>query len=145
MRILLQILVAAGLAVDAIVHWTFAPDMAGPKPGQIDGDTLFYAQAIVAAISGVLVLAWPRRWTFAVAFLVAASAVGALLLYYFVDVGRLGPIPAMHDPAWYLEKTLSLVGEGVATVAALAGFFLLNRAGRDASAGAGQHRAAGGR
>jgi hypothetical protein len=75
----------------------------------------------------VLVLAWARRWTYAIAFLVAASAVGALLLYYYVDVGRLGPIPAMHDPAWYREKTISLVGEGIATLAALMGFFVVRR------------------
>jgi hypothetical protein len=132
MGILLQVLVAAGLAADAIVHWTFAPDMAGVKEGQIDGDTLFRAQAIVAALSGVLVLVWPRRWTYAVAFLVAASAVGALLLYYYVDVGVLGPLPSMYDPAWYGEKTISLVGEGVATLAALAGMLWPGRSGERA-------------
>ncbi|MFI0351271.1 hypothetical protein [Actinomadura sp. 9N407] len=125
---------AAGLVADAIVHWRFAPDMApggGGTPGTIAGDDLFRAQAIVALLAGLLVLFWARRWTYALAFVVAASAVGALLLYYYVDVGRLGPIPAMHDPAWYQEKTISLVGEGVAAVAAVIGFFTVRRPDRE--------------
>src|SRR5512139_1334167 len=125
MGILLRLLVAAGLAADAIVHWRFAPDMTPSKnvSGVIPGDDLFRLEAIVAVVAGLLVLVWARRWTYAVAFLVAASAVGALLLYYFVDVGRLGPIPAMHDASWYADKTISLVGEGIAAIAALVGFF----------------------
>ena len=132
MGILLRVLVAAGLAADAIVHWQFAPDMApGPhSSGGIPGDDLFRAQAIAAAVAAVLVLFWARRWTYALAFLVAASAVGALLLYYSVDVGRLGPLPAMYDPSWYGKKTICLVGEGVATLAALAGFFTVRGPGR---------------
>ena len=125
MGVLLRVLVAAGLAVDAYVHWKFAPDMKFVQGGGIGGDTLFQAQAVVAALAGILVLAWARRWTYAIAFLVAGSAVGALLLYYFVDVGEIGPLPDMYEPVWYGEKTLSLVGEGVATLAALAGMLVL--------------------
>ncbi|XVQ10369.1 hypothetical protein ACQP1W_49005 [Spirillospora sp. CA-255316] len=121
MGVLLRVLVAAGLAADAYVHWVFAPDMAFVEGGSIGGDLLFRVQAVVAALAGVLVLALARRWTYAVAFLVAASAVGALLLYYFVDVGAIGPLPDMYEPVWYGEKTISLVGEGIAALAALAG------------------------
>ncbi|GLW65813.1 hypothetical protein Arub01_40570 [Actinomadura rubrobrunea] len=122
MDIALRLLVAAGLAVDAVVHWRFAPDMKFVEGGSVGGDVLFQAQAAVAALAAVLVLAWARRWTYAVAFLVAAGAVGALLLYYAVDVGALGPLPDMYEPVWYAEKTASLIGEGVAAVAALVGF-----------------------
>jgi hypothetical protein len=121
MGVLLRVLVAAGLAADAYVHWVFAPDMAFVEGGSIGGDLLFRVQAVVAALAAVLVLALARRWTYAVAFLVAASAVGALLLYYFVDVGAIGPLPDMYEPVWYGEKTISLVGEGIAALAALAG------------------------
>lgn len=99
-----------------------APGPNAPE-GTIGGDVLFRAEAVVAVLAGLLILAWARRWTYALAFLVAASAVGALVLYYSVDVGQLGPIPRMYDPSWYGEKTISLVGEGVATLAALVGFF----------------------
>ncbi|MFB4295796.1 hypothetical protein [Actinomadura sp. NTSP31] len=116
---------AAGLAADAWIHWRFAPDMApGPHApgGTIAGDDLFRAQAIAAALAGLLVLVIANRWTYAIAFLVAASAAGAVLLYYSVDFGRLGPIPRMYDPAWSSDKTISLSGEVVAALAALAGF-----------------------
>ncbi|WP_146087340.1 hypothetical protein [Thermomonospora echinospora] len=136
MGILLRVLVAAGLAADAVVHWVFASDMAFVEGGSIAGDDLFRAQAILAAIAAVLVVVWARRWTYAVAFLVAASAVGALLLYYYVDVGPLGPLPQMYDPAWYTEKTISLVGEGVAALAALAGMLLPARSDDRSPSGA---------
>jgi hypothetical protein len=132
MGVLLRVLVAAGLAADAFVHWRFAPDMApGPNApgGTIPGDVLFRVEAVVAVLAGLLVLAWARRWTYALAFLVAASAVGAVLLYYSVDFGQLGPIPRMYDPAWSSDKTISLVGEGVATLAALVGFFTVRTSG----------------
>src|ERR687895_1192303 len=132
MGVLLRILVAAGLAADAFVHWRFAPDMApGPNApsGAIGGDVLFRVEAVAAALAALLVLAWARRWTYALAFLVATSAVGALLLYYYVDFGQLGPIPRMYDPAWSADKTISLVGEGVATLAALVGFFTVRKPG----------------
>ncbi|HEY7487897.1 MAG TPA: hypothetical protein VH912_25825 [Streptosporangiaceae bacterium] len=124
MRILLRLLVAAGLAVDAYIHWIFAPDMAGVPGGSISGDTLFRAQAILAAVVAVLVLAWATRWTYAIAFVVAGSVLGAVILYYYVDVGVIGPLPAMHEPVWYTEKTISAIGEGVAALAAVLGFIL---------------------
>ncbi len=130
MGIVLRLLVAAGLAADAVVHWRFAPDMApGPNTPDdvIPGDDLFRAQAIAAAVAAVLVLAWARRWTYAIAFLVAASAAGAVLLYHFVDFGQLGPIPRMYDPQWYADKTISLAGELVAALAALIGFLTVRR------------------
>ena len=63
----------------------------------------------------------PRTRTFAWAatFLVAASALGAVLLYRYVDVGSLGPLPNMYEPTWYFRKTLSAYAEGAAVVAAL--------------------------
>ncbi|MEO3827924.1 hypothetical protein [Actinomadura sp. B10D3] len=130
MGILLRLLVAAGLAADAIVHWRFAPDMApGPNTPDdvIPGDDLFRAQAIAAAVAAVLVLVWASKWTYAIAFVVAASAAGAVLLYYFVDFGQLGPIPRMYDPSWYADKTISFAGEAIATIAALVGFFTVGR------------------
>lgn len=131
MEFLLRLFVAAGLAADAIIHWEFAPDMASVEGGSIGGDDLFRAQAILAAAVGLLILVWARRWSYAVAFLVAASAVGALVLYYFVDVGAIGPIPEMYEPVWYKEKTISAVGEGIAAFAALIGFFVVKAARED--------------
>ncbi|MFB4298076.1 hypothetical protein [Actinomadura sp. NTSP31] len=134
MGLILRLLVAAGLAADAVVHWRFAPEMAFVKGGSIDGDLLFRIQAGAAAVVAVIVLTYAARWSYALAFLVAASAVGALLLYYYVDVGALGPLPNMHEPVWYTEKTVSLVGEGVAAVAAAIGFLTVGRRPRGGEA-----------
>src|SRR5437868_10801868 len=110
MGLFLRLLVAAGLAADAIVHWRFAPDMAYVQGGSIDGDMLFRIQAAVAGVTAVVILTYARRWSYALAFLVAASAVGALALYYYVDVGAIGPLPNMYEPVWYSDKTISLLG-----------------------------------
>ena len=131
MGLILRLLVAAGLAADAVVHWRFAPQMAFVQGGSIHGDVLFRIQAGVAAVVAVIILTYAARWSYALAFLVAGSAVGALLLYYYVDVGALGPLPDMHEPVWYTDKTISLVGEGIATVAAAIGFFTVRRRGQD--------------
>ncbi|MFC4912143.1 hypothetical protein [Actinomadura gamaensis] len=128
MGYVLRVLVAAGLAVDAVVHWRYAPQMRYVPGGSIHADTVFYAQAVAAGAVALLVLVHARRWTYALAFLVAASAVGALLLYYYVDVGAIGPLPDMHEPIWYAQKTESLVGEGIAALAALAGFLTVRTA-----------------
>ncbi|MFA1549308.1 hypothetical protein [Actinomadura chokoriensis] len=130
MGLLLRLIVAAGLAADAIVHWMFAPDMAYVEGGAIGGDLLFRIQAAVAGVVAVIVLTYGTRWAYALAFLVASSAAGAVVLYYYVDPGALGPLPAMHEPVWYIDKTISLVGEGGAALAALAGFFVARRGRR---------------
>ncbi|MFI0484305.1 hypothetical protein [Actinomadura sp. 9N215] len=134
MGLILRLLVAAGLAADAIVHWRFAPEMSFVQGGSIDGELLFRVQAAVAGVVAVVILTYATRWAYALAFLVAASAVGAIVFYYYVDVGALGPLPDMHEPVWYAEKTISLAGEGVATLAALAGFFTAARTRREADA-----------
>jgi hypothetical protein len=131
MGLILRLLVAAGLAADAIVHWRFAPEMSFVQGGSIDGELLFRVQAAVAGVMAVVILTYAARWAYALAFLVAGSAVGAIVFYYFVDAGALGPLPDMYEPVWYTEKTISLVGEGIAAVAALAGFFVANRVKRE--------------
>jgi hypothetical protein len=75
----------------------------------------------------VLVVAWPRRTTAALALLVAGGGAVAVLLYALVDVGRLGPLPAMFDPSWYGEKTASLIFEATAALAAGWWLVLLSR------------------
>ncbi|MFI0405504.1 hypothetical protein [Actinomadura sp. 3N508] len=131
MGLILRLLVAAGLAADAIVHWRFAPEMAFVQGGSIDGELLFRIQAAVAGVVAVVILTYATRWAYALAFLVAGSAVGAIVFYYYVDIGALGPLPAMYEPVWYTEKTISLVGEGIAALAALAGFLTASRPKRE--------------
>jgi len=117
---LIRLLTAAGLAVDAYVH----ADLAGrydPIRASISQGNLFRVEAGIASLAALVILVWPRRETFALAFAVAASALGAIVLYRYANVGALGPLPDMYEPIWFTEKVVALVAESVALVAAMAG------------------------
>jgi hypothetical protein len=116
---LLRLLAAAGLGVDAYVHADLAARFDG-NTASISQGTLFRVQAGAAALAALLLVAWGRRVAAGYGLLISASALGAVLLYRYVDVGKLGPLPDMYDPAWYTEKSVSAVAEAVALVCCLA-------------------------
>ena len=125
---LLRLLVAGGLGVDAWVHARLAPGYdANRRPGGLSQGDLFRAEAVVAAVVAVLVLVVVARRAqvaglvvAALAFLVSASALGALLLSVYRKVGAVGPLPDMDEPFWFPDKTLAAVAEGVAAAAGIA-------------------------
>lgn len=121
----LAIVAAAGLVVDAWVHFDLASSYDGIASSTLTQGDLFRAEAVGALVAAVGVLLRPRRYTAAFAFLVAAGGTAAVLVYAHVDVGAFGPFPNMYDPIWYPEKTLSAWAEGIAAVAALALFVML--------------------
>lgn len=140
----LRSLIAAGLLLDVWAHWHLAPIFDPVRsqawPHLTEGQ-LFRAEAVAALVAATLVVAVPRRWTAWLALLVAAAGVGAVLTWSFVNVGTPGPLPDMYDPRWYTEKTLSLVGEALAAVAALAWIIRARRARRrDQRAGTSRRR-----
>ena len=118
----------AMLAVDAVVHYRLAGAMDVAAPGGVGGGTLFRLQATAAVVAAIVLLVRGSRLAYAVAGLVALSAFGAVILYTYVDVPTLGPVPSMYDPTWYAEKTLSAVAEGLGVVLAAAGLVLTGRA-----------------
>jgi hypothetical protein len=122
-RRLLAVVVAVGLGVDAYVHWQLAPGFDGIQSTaspHISQGGLFRLEAALAVIAMLLVLLTRHRFGAVVALLVAAGGLGALMLYAYVDVGALGPLPNMYDPFWYPEKTISAIAEALAAVGALA-------------------------
>jgi hypothetical protein len=122
----LALVAAAGLAIDAYVHFDLAPAFSGIKSSVLSQGDLFRAEATVAAIAAIAVLLRPRRYTAAFAFVVAAAGTAAVLVYAYINVGAFGPLPNMYDPTWYPEKTLSAWAEGVAAIAAFALLALLH-------------------
>ena len=79
----------------------------------------------MAVVVGLLVLVRPRPSSWLAALLVAASALGAVLLYRYVDVGALGPSPDLYENTWQVPgKLLSAYAEVAAIV--LAGLGLLS-------------------
>lgn len=119
--------VVIGLAIDAFVHLDEAGPYDGVKSSVLTQGDLFRAEASLAIVAGLLLLIWPRRWSAVIAFLVSAGGFALVLIYQFVDVGAIGFLPNMYDPAVFTEKTVSIVGEGVAAIAAVLLFLALNR------------------
>jgi hypothetical protein len=136
MGLILRLLVVAGLAVDAYVHFHLASDVG--STGTLSEGTLFWIQGVVAALVAVLVLVRARPVPYIIAFLVAASALGAVLLYRYVDVGAIGPLPDMYEPIWYTEKVVTTVAEAVAAVAAALGWWHSAARSRGRTAESGQ-------
>lgn len=70
-----------------------------------------------ASLALLVLLATGARVADALAFLVAASAFGVLLLYRYIDVGTLGPLPNMYGPFWYPLQTATATAAAEAAVA----------------------------
>jgi hypothetical protein len=120
----LRVGTAAALGIDAVVHWQNAPAY-DAVTATISQGALFRAEAVLAVAAGLLVLVRPRTRSWVAALAVAASALVAVLLYRYVDVGSLGPLPDMYENTWQVPgKLLSAYAEGAAVV--LAGLGLLS-------------------
>jgi hypothetical protein len=117
----LRVATATALGIDALVHWQNASAYDAVRATISQGD-LFRVEAAVAVVVGLLVLVRPRPSSWLAAVLVAASALAAVLLYRYVDVGSLGPLPDMYENTWQVPgKLLSASAEGVAVVLATVG------------------------
>ena len=113
------------IGIDAVVHWQNAPAYDAVR-GTVSQGQLFRVEAALAVVVGLLVLVRPRPSSWLAALAVAVSALAAVLLYRYVDVGALGPLPDMYENTWQVPgKLLSAYAEGAAVV--LAGLGLLTR------------------
>ena len=111
MQLLLRVLAAVALGVSAYVHLHLAHLYA--YPGTISGTTLFRAQGGTAIVVGVVLLATGHRWAWIAAAAVGLASFGAVMLYRYVDVGAIGPLPNMYDATWQPspDKLLSALVE----------------------------------
>lgn len=127
----LTVVVVVGLAIDAYVHLDLAPDFAQHRTSVLSEADLFRVEAVLAIVAAVALLVRPGRLTAAFAFVVAAGGTIAVVVYRYVDIGAFGPIPGMYDPFWAPpSKTLSVVAEAVAALAALALFVMFHQEAR---------------
>jgi hypothetical protein len=122
--LVLRVLVAAALAVDAVVHLQLASNYQLAAPAGIGQGNLFRIQAAIAIAVGLYVLVAGNRTAYAAAFLVTASALAAVLVYRYIDVPAMGPIPSMYEPLWFFQKSLSAIAEGAGAVLAACGVAL---------------------
>lgn len=115
----LAVLVALGLGYDAKVHLDLAPgyDAIGST---ITQGALFRVEAVLAILAALAVLAFDNRLAWAAAGLVGLAGVVAVVLYRYVDVPAIGPIPSMYEPVWFPQKTRSAYAEGAVALLCLA-------------------------
>jgi glucan phosphoethanolaminetransferase (alkaline phosphatase superfamily) len=127
----LAVVTAVLLAVDAYVHLSDASQYDSFKSSVMSEGTLFRIQGVVAIVVAVAVLVWPRVLTWALALLVAGSAAVAVVLYTYVNVGSLGPLPNLYENTWNAPgKVVSAVAETAAALVAIAGLILAIRTRR---------------
>ncbi|WP_411374987.1 hypothetical protein ACLH0K_00810 [Arthrobacter sp. MPF02] len=133
-----RIVAAAGLVVSAVVHVQLAPGYQQAAPGGIGQGTLFLVQAGAAVLAAVFVLLRGSWAAFATAALVGLSSLAAVILYRYVQVPAVGPLPSMYEPVWYAAKVISAVAEGVGGALAVAGYALLGKTGTGSWTAAGR-------
>ncbi len=119
----LRVVTAGGLAIDAYVHFDLAA-LYAEAGGAINEGVLFRVEGAAALLAAVAVIAIGRRVGYLAALAVGGSALAAMLVSRYVDLGQLGPFPDLYDPVWFPEKLLAAFAEGVACVTALAGAVL---------------------
>ena len=131
---------AATLVIDAYVHLHDA-HFYGSSTALISKGALFQVQAIIAIVIAIALLVRPGRVVWALAVLVTVSAVAAVVLYTYVNVGAVGPLQDMYEPTWQVPgKALSAYFEGTGGLLSAAGLMLAVRSRR----GSDFQRAAGG-
>lgn len=115
----LRLLAAGGLAVDAGVHAELAPLYDGVRASLSEGD-LFRIEAGLACLAALCVLLSRHRLAALLALVVAGSALAALLVSRYLDLGALGPFPNLYEPSWFPQKSLAAAGEIAAILASAA-------------------------
>lgn len=124
----LRMLTAIALLIDAGVHIRLAPGYQAASPAGIGQGNLFLLESAAALLSAFYVLLRGTRAAYGVALLVAVSAFIAVVLYRYVDVPAFGPFPAMYEPVWFFEKSLSAAAEAVGAILAAVGIARTARA-----------------
>lgn len=112
--------VVIGLGIDAYTHLDLAHEFSFNSTGTVNEGVLFQLEAAVAIVSALLILYRQTLLTAGFAVLVAGGGAALLVVYRYVDVGKIGPVPNMYEPIWFTEKEVSLVGELIAVAGALA-------------------------
>ena len=128
--LVLRVFIAAALSVSAVIHVQLAPTYQQAAPGGIGQGTLFLVQAGAAVLAAVFVLLKGSRASFAAAAVVGLSSLAAVIMYRYVQIPAIGPLPSMYEPVWYTAKVITAVAEAAAGGLALVGYALTRKQGR---------------
>ncbi len=127
MPIVLRILTAAGLLVDAAVHLHLAPGYQESAPQGVGAGTLFILEAVTAVLVAAYVLLRGTRRSYVLALMVSGTALLAVITYRYANIPAIGPLPGMYEPIWFMEKAVSAIAEAFAVLTALVGIWLFGR------------------
>lgn len=119
--IALRVLTAVALLVDAGVHIHLAPGYQAGNPAGIGQGNMFLLESAAAVLAALYVLLRGSRAAYAAALLIALSALIAVVLYRYLDIPAFGPFPAMYEPVWFFEKSLSAAAEAAGALLACVG------------------------
>ncbi|MBT2585613.1 hypothetical protein [Arthrobacter sp. ISL-95] len=123
----LRIVIAAALGVSAVIHIQLAPTYQQAAPGGIGQGTLFLVQAGAAILTAVVVLLRGSRASFAAAAIVGLSSLAAVIVYRYIQVPAIGPLPSMYEPVWYTAKVITAVAEAAAGGLAILEYALVRK------------------
>ncbi|MET3812129.1 hypothetical protein [Arthrobacter sp. UYEF3] len=126
-NVILRILAAATLTVDAVVHARLAPGYQSAASEGLGEGNLFLAEAAAAALVGLYVLIRGSRAAWVLALFTAGGGLAVLLLYRYIDIPAIGPFPAMYEPVWFFDKTLTALAQAAAVLLAAAALTLHRR------------------
>ena len=129
---LLRLVTVGGLVVDARIHLKLATAYDSIKSSTISQGDLFRIEGWLAIAAAVLILLVRRAVTDFFAAAVAGGGLVALLIYRYVDLGAIGPLPPMYEPVWYPDKDHTCIAQAVATAACLCLLLIAAYRGRKA-------------
>ena len=116
------------LAIDAYLHATSAALHDPRHAGFLTAGNFFRFETAVRALVALLVLIRTARWSLVAALAVAATGLGTVILYRYVNVGPIGPIPNLYEPSWQVPgKLASVFAGGIVVVLSAAGLALIAR------------------
>ncbi|GGI01111.1 hypothetical protein ACFFGR_18430 [Arthrobacter liuii] len=104
--------------MDAVIHFRLAPGYQSAAPEGFGEGNLFLAEAVTAAVAGLYVLIRGSRPAWVLALLTAGGGFAVLVLYRYIDIPAFGPFPAMYEPVWFFDKTLTATAQAIATLLA---------------------------
>ena len=119
---------AIALGVDAYVHLTTASSYTANGGAILNEGNAFVAEAAAAVAAAIYLLARPGRRAVILALAVAVTALAAVLVSTYIDVGAIGPIPNLYEPTWSVPgKVPATAAEAFATATSITGLVLARR------------------
>lgn len=122
----LVLLAVIGLAYDVYVHFHLASGY-DPVKNDISQGDLFRVEGTAAVLAALGLIVSDSTWAWLFAGAVGLGGAAAVVLYRYVEIGPIGPLPGMFEPVWYGEKTWSAILETLVGLVAGVRLLMLQR------------------